>query len=355
VKESITIVEPTLSNKKKGWPWEHTGALYNIDVGKDWPRLTIIMPSYNQGVFIEESIRSVILQDYSNYEFMIFDAGSTDNTLDIIKKYENWISYWESEKDRGQSHAINKGFCRATGEYVAWLNSDDLYYPGALFEIAKAIKANPAAGMIYGTGSKIDIDSQIILEIPYRSYNKKLLSTRFYILQQSSFIKRSVIGEESMDMIIVGLRSGGNISDLIDKIVDNVKEASFLNKELIASVTSYVIFITIVAIVISPVLFALSFNLMEIIQSLGEKLSTASSYGSLSISFGGNKINPNDFILFSQISIAIIAGISSMIIAELREGSIKAGIRYLLMYIPIALGIYNIMLLLFTSVFGTLV
>ena len=96
-------------------------------------------------------------------------------------------------------------------------------------------------------------------------------------------------------MIIIGLRSGGNVSDLIDRIVKNVKEASFLNKELIASVTSYVIFISVVAVVISPILFALSFNLMQIIQSLGEKLSTSSSTGVLSLNFGDNKLNPKDF------------------------------------------------------------
>lgn len=188
------------SYRGKGWPWERTEVSATLDLENDWPSITIIMPSYNQGRFIEESIRSVLFQNYPNLEFMIFDGGSNDNTLKIIKKYEKLIAFWESKEDRGQSHAINKGFSKATGEYVAWLNSDDLYYPGALMEIAKAIRANPTAGMIYGSGSKIDINSQVILEIPCRPYSKKLLATRFYILQQSSFIKRSILEKEDMVM-----------------------------------------------------------------------------------------------------------------------------------------------------------
>lgn len=189
---------PEARENKTGWPWQDTNTSIKKIEDIEWPRITVIMPSYNQGGFIEESIRSVILQKYPNLEFMIFDGGSSDNTLDIIAKYEDHISYWESKKDKGQSHAINKGYEKATGEYVAWLNSDDLYYPGALLEIGRAIRSNPEAGMIYGAGSKIDINSKEILEIPFRSYNKKLLSTRFYILQQSSFIKKSVLDRENM-------------------------------------------------------------------------------------------------------------------------------------------------------------
>ncbi len=164
----------------------------------------------------------------------------------------------------------------------------------------------------------------------------------------------STLLEESIDMIIIGLRSGGNVSDLIDRIVKNVKEASYLNKELIASVTSYIIFISVVAVVVSPILFALSFNLMQIIQSLGEKLSTSSSTGILSLNFGDNKLDPKDFILFSKLSVMIIAGMSSMIIADLREGSIKAGMKYVFMFVPISFFIYVIMLNVLSGIFGVL-
>jgi len=96
-----------------------------------FPKLSIIVPSYNQGDYIEETLLSIINQDYPNKELIIIDGGSTDNSVSIIKKYEQHIAYWVSEKDKGQSHAINKGFARATGDYIAWMNSDDLYYKDA--------------------------------------------------------------------------------------------------------------------------------------------------------------------------------------------------------------------------------
>ena len=155
-----------------------------------------------------------------------------------------------------------------------------------------------------------------------------------------------------MDMVIIGLKSGGNISDIIDKIVKNVKDAHFLNKELIASVTSYIIFIAVVAVVISPILFALSFNMMQIIQSLGDKLNSGVSAGTVSINFGKNKVKSEDFILFSKIAVMIISGMSSVIIADLREGSIKAGLKYIFLFIPICYFIYVVMLKVITGLFG---
>jgi glycosyltransferase involved in cell wall biosynthesis len=104
------------------------------------PRITIVTPSFNQGRFIETTIRSVLLQGYPNLEYIIIDGGSTDNSVEIIKKYEPWLTFWISEKDRGQAHAINKGFARATGEIYAYLNSDDFYKPGALQSCASAFR-----------------------------------------------------------------------------------------------------------------------------------------------------------------------------------------------------------------------
>ncbi len=101
-------------------------------------RISIITPSFNQASFIAQTIDSVLSQNYPNLEYIIIDGGSTDASVDIIKKHEKHLAYWISEKDRGQSHAINKGLARATGDIVNWLNSDDYYEPEALFKVAEA-------------------------------------------------------------------------------------------------------------------------------------------------------------------------------------------------------------------------
>lgn len=123
--------------------------------GGSWPRITVVTPSFNQGEYIEETIRSVLDQGYPNLEYMIFDGGSTDGTLDVIRKYESHLAYWESRPDRGQAHAINKGFERATGDVIAWINSDDYYLPGALEKVAKAHLRNPDA-LIVGHVEEFD-------------------------------------------------------------------------------------------------------------------------------------------------------------------------------------------------------
>ena len=112
----------------------HTNELHRA--APDWPRITVVTPSFNQGHFIEETITSVISQGYPNLEYIVMDGGSTDNTVEIIKKYEKHISYWQSEKDGGQSAAINTAFRRSTGDILAWLNSDDFYLPGTLGFVA---------------------------------------------------------------------------------------------------------------------------------------------------------------------------------------------------------------------------
>jgi hypothetical protein len=141
---------------------------------------------------------------------------------------------------------------------------------------------------------------------------------------------------------------------LIDKIVENVKDAYYLRKEMIASVTSFVIFIGSTAVVISPILFALSFNLMLIIQSLGDKLTTTSitSLGSFQLGSGG--IDAEDFVLFSKISVMVISSVSAMIIADLREGSIKAGLKYLVLFVPASYFVYITAAKLLTVIFGSI-
>lgn len=136
---SIPLVEG-----KKGWPWENIPYEGHLHIPQPaWPRITIVTPSYNQASYIEETIRSVLLQDYPNLEYIIIDGGSTDESVDIIKKYEPWLTYWISEPDRGQSQAILKGFSQGTGELMAWINSDDLYAPGALINLAHTAFSHP--------------------------------------------------------------------------------------------------------------------------------------------------------------------------------------------------------------------
>jgi pilus assembly protein TadC len=223
-------------------------------------------------------------------------------------------------------------------------------------DFLEAVSVNLRSGMSFDKSLWNSVEPEFgILEREIEIVAKKVMTGEDTedALKEFADKYNSTLLQESMDMVIIGLRSGGNISDIIDKIVENVKSASYLKKELIASIMSYIIFITITAVIISPILFALSFNLMEIIQSLGEKLTTTSS-SALPINIGYKTINPEDFVLFSKICVVIISAISGMIIADLREGSIKAGIKYILIFIPIAYFTYLGMLNLFTSLFGVL-
>ena len=123
------------------------------------PRISIVTPSYNQGRFIEETIQSVLGQGYPNVEYIIIDGGSTDNTVEIIRKYAKHLTYWVSEPDRGQSHAINKGLARCTGDLFGWINSDDVLMPGALEVVAEAWRRRPGR-IISGATSIFDEHGQ---------------------------------------------------------------------------------------------------------------------------------------------------------------------------------------------------
>lgn len=153
---------PTIN--KTGWPWQQQSqkTLKFSSPDFELPKISIITPSYNQGQYIEETIRSVLLQNYPNLEYIIIDGGSTDNTIDIIKKYEPYLTYWVSEPDRGQTHAINKGLAKATGDIIAYLNSDDYYLPNTFFKVVESFRSFPDVDLFHGrcryvneTGEKI--------------------------------------------------------------------------------------------------------------------------------------------------------------------------------------------------------
>jgi glycosyltransferase involved in cell wall biosynthesis len=156
------------------------------------PLVSIVTPSYNQGRYIEETILSVLNQDYPNLEYIVVDGGSNDNTIEILKKYEAHLT-WISEKDRGQADAINKGFHMAKGEVLAWLNSDDTYLPGAVHQSVRYLEAHPEVGMLYGEGYHIDEDGELIERYYTEPFDYQRLSEVCFICQPTVFLRAEVI------------------------------------------------------------------------------------------------------------------------------------------------------------------
>lgn len=159
----------------------------------DLPLVTIVTPSYNQGRFLEATLRSVLEQDYPNIEYFVVDGASTDNSVEIIRRYADRLAWWVSEKDSGQSEAINKGLRRARGEIVAWLNSDDVYLPGAISAAVAAFRAHPEAGVVYGDALSIDAEGKPFNIMRARQYSLVDLLAFDIICQPAAFMRRSVL------------------------------------------------------------------------------------------------------------------------------------------------------------------
>ncbi|KAF0185755.1 MAG: cell wall biosynthesis glycosyltransferase-like protein [Nitrospirae bacterium] len=161
----------------------------------DLPRITVVTPSFNQAAFLERTIRSVLDQGYPNLEYIIVDGGSTDGSVDIIRRYADRLAWWVSEPDQGQSHAINKGLQRATGEWVGWQNSDDVYFPGVFAQLAEAARCWPRAELIIGDMQLIDEHDRLIREMRYvRPTYESLLAEGMVLANQAAFWQRALHG-----------------------------------------------------------------------------------------------------------------------------------------------------------------
>jgi glycosyltransferase involved in cell wall biosynthesis len=185
---------PAAPTGKTGWPWTEGSEILPecMPDGSEWPRISIVTPSYNQGQFIEETIRSVLLQGYPNLEYIIIDGGSTDNTVDIIKKYEPWITYWVSEKDQGQSHALNKGFQKATGQLIGWQNSDDFYAPNTLIHIAIESNRSSEFDVMYGQTHNTDAEGTFMRAYPVSAFDLCKMLPFLNMCNQSMFFRKRI-------------------------------------------------------------------------------------------------------------------------------------------------------------------
>lgn len=160
-------------------------------MGADLPLVSIVTPSYNQGRFLEETLVSVRKQDYPRVEHIVIDGGSSDQSVDVIRRHEGGLARWVSEPDRGQSDAIAKGFSMATGELFAWLNSDDLLMPSAVGTAVRTFITAPSIGLVYGDRVEIDAKGNIIGVVELPSHHDRMFRRNVTIPQETAFFRRS--------------------------------------------------------------------------------------------------------------------------------------------------------------------
>lgn len=159
--------------------------------------VSIITPSYNQAAYLEQTITSVLNQDHASIESIVVDGGSTDNSVDIIRKYSNRLAYWISEKDKGQADAINKGFAKATGDVIAWLNSDDYYLEGTVSAAVRVFDENPDVVLVYGNMLSVDEHGKTFNTLNYKQLTLEDLLCFQIIGQPAVFMRRSALQQTS--------------------------------------------------------------------------------------------------------------------------------------------------------------
>jgi len=197
----------------------------------EWPKISVITPSYNQADYLEETIRSVLLQKYPNLEYLVIDGSSRDGSVDILKKYDKWIDYWVSEPDEGQTQAINKGVEKATGDWIIYINSDDILYPGALLKVGRKAQEQPGATWIAGSTQVFGAEGNYNIKKPDTKGIEKpgnWISYKVHVPQHSSFVRSDIYRElgnydENLQYVFdleFGLRMGFN--GLKPMVIDDV-------------------------------------------------------------------------------------------------------------------------------------
>ncbi len=187
---------------RSGWPWTEASTPLpdQTPTGDPWPLISIVTTNYNYGRFIEETIRSVLLQGYPNLEYVVIDGGSTDDSVEILRKYEKWLSFWVSEKDTGQAQGVNKGITRCRGEIFNWLNSDDQLQPGALVEVGRRWRLHQP-DFLLGEAVTIEASSRRVLRRWKPRAPRNVLDFLWHsqegleIAQPSAFLRLSLVRE----------------------------------------------------------------------------------------------------------------------------------------------------------------
>jgi glycosyltransferase involved in cell wall biosynthesis len=181
---------------KIGWPWtEESPQVPEALQGRPWPKISIVTPSYNQAQFIEETIRSVLLQGYPDLEYLVIDGGSTDGSVGIIRKYEKYLTYWVSEPDEGMYAAINKGLRMSHGDVLAYLNSDDRYFSWTLAVVAQALAGRPRVGFAFGDMLNISEGSDAAELRFYPPFRLGHIQRSGFLGQPTVFWRRSVFDQ----------------------------------------------------------------------------------------------------------------------------------------------------------------